>query len=576
MNKIDAVQNINFKGSRVNIVSLADIHGDILKVPQVIKSIQVHSKDLFEKAGDKSSLNLLAIAGDVFMNPKKRGFITQPSFCAGDIQYNFLTGLIFKTKMAVAKVASTTAKNFETIFAIGNHDLEGGDDWLFDKLKRAPMTTLMTNINKAKSPIVSQAMEEMPEKFVTSKVFEIPDDKVAGKVNKLLVLSATIPSMDYYCPNLLKGTTFYDNCNKNDASLEEKDLKKTISIIKQQVEKFKEENPKGSVIMLSHIGNRISTMIAKKVPEINLILNGHDHKGYADYVGKTIILSHGQNGEFYRGIHFNINDDGTVSVHSDRYNTQEYDQPARKDKKMQEFVNVNIKEDLKPLHKFDITKINRDDYVLNDSIRYSHNLMANYITSGMKEAALKYYPELDAIGIPTTIFRNGILSNDKRTTINNVDYLKIFDGVNATIADLKVGTISGLELYGLVLENVLNNLKSKTRNALIQWSDIRIDRTKIRQLKDNNFDPELSKAIQIRNPQTGEFEEIDPRREYQIILSDKYLLKKPTKNLSVPNEIKGKFKPIGKTYDELFKEYLESVNYDVDLTTDLVTEKRIL
>ena len=138
---------------------------------------------------------------------------------------------------------------------------------------------------------------------------------------------------------------------------------------------------------------------------------------------------------------------------------------SKRDKKMQEFVQANVKEDLKPLHKFDIMKINREDFVLNDTIRYSHNLMANYITSGMKEVALKLYPDLDAIGIPSTIFRNGLLSHEKRTTINNIDYLKIFDGINATIADLKVGTIRGAELYGLVLENVLNNLKSKSQSS---------------------------------------------------------------------------------------------------------------
>ena len=170
-------------------------------------------------------------------------------------------------------------------------------------------------------------------------------------------------------------------------------------------------------------------------------------------------------------------------------------------------------------------KMNREDFVLNDTTRYSHNLMANYITSGMKEAALKLYPDLDAIGIPSTIFRNGLLSHEKRTTINNIDYLKIFDGVNATIADLKVGTIRGAELYGLVLENVLNNLKSKTRNALIQWSDIRVNRTMIKELKDNIYDSRLADSIQIRNPKTGEYENIDPWKEYKIILSDKYLLK---------------------------------------------------
>lgn len=569
--KINNINNTTFQASKVRIVSLGDVHGDILKIPQVIKSIQVHSKELFDKSNEESTLNLFTLVGDFFMNPKKRGFLTNPGFCAGDIQYNFLSTMIFKIKMASKSVGDT----FHTIFTPGNHDLEGGDDWLFKKLTRAPMTTILTNINKTKSPLVRVLMEEYPEKFVTSKVFEIPDDKNTKKTNKLLFLSTTIPSMDYYCPGLLKETAFLDNSNKNDASLEEKDLKRTLAAIKQEIETFKEKNPTGSIILLSHAGNKISTIIAKRFPDINLILNGHDHKTFDDLVGKTLILSHGQGCEFYRGIHFNIEDDGSVHIHSDKFMTQQYDQVARKDKKMQEFVQVNIKEDLKPLHQFNIYNINREEFVLTDSIRYSNNVMANYITSGIKEAASKQFEDLDAVGIPSTIFRNGILSYEKRTTLNNIDYLKIFDGVNATQANLKVGTILGVELYGLVLENVLNNLKSRTRNALIQWSDIRVDRTLIKSLKDNLYDPKLVDSIQIRNPKTGEYENIDPRKEYKIILSEKYL-SKSTKNINVPDKIREKFEEIEKTYDDFFREYLTSIDFDINFDSETVREKRIL
>lgn len=80
-----------FKSAQVNIVSTADNHGDILSMPQMMKAIQMNKKDLFEKSSEKSTLNLFAIAGDFFMNPSKRGFLTNPQFSNGDIQYNFLT-----------------------------------------------------------------------------------------------------------------------------------------------------------------------------------------------------------------------------------------------------------------------------------------------------------------------------------------------------------------------------------------------------------------------------------------------------------------------------------------------------
>lgn len=595
INPISTNTKVNFKASRVNIVSIADMHGSILSVPQVIKSIQVHSKGLYEKAAESSTLNLLALSGDVFMNPKKYGFLSLPQFCAGDIQYNFLTALIYKVKTFVTSQKKFSSKdnnegkknlensnvsleipksNFETIFTLGNHDLEGGDTWIFDKLMRAPMLTILSNIDQEKSPLVKKLMAKEDSKIVTSKVFEIPDTR-KGRKNRLLVLGATIPSMDYYCPNMLRETEFYDNSNKNDASLSARNLRKTFAILKQEVDAFKLKYPKGAVILMSHMGNKISRMIAERIPEINLILNGHDHKSFSDLVGKTLILSHGQNCEFYQGIHMDIDTDGVVKIHSDKYETQPYDQPARKDKGIQLFVNANVRKDLEPYCRFDITKVNREELVLTNSIRYSNNIMANYITSALRDEARKVYRDLDVVGVPSTIFRNGLLSHEKRTTINNIDYLKIFDGVNAELAELRIGTVTGKELYDLVLENVLNNLKSKTRNALIQWSDIRIDRTLIKSLEKDLENPRLREAIQIRNKETGEFEMIDLGKEYKMILSDKYLLKS-TKNVRVPEQIQERFVETGFTYDILFMNYLKSINFDINLDSDEVREKRII
>ncbi len=83
-------ENVSFKSSQVNFVSMADNHGDLLAMPQMFKAIQINKKDIFEKAADNSTLNVLAIAGDFFMNPAKKGFLTNPDFNNGDVQYNFL------------------------------------------------------------------------------------------------------------------------------------------------------------------------------------------------------------------------------------------------------------------------------------------------------------------------------------------------------------------------------------------------------------------------------------------------------------------------------------------------------
>jgi len=567
--KVNSVDNTTFKASRVNLLSFADNHGDILKIPQMVKAVQMHKKDVFEKATEKSTLNLMAIAGDFFMNPKKKGFLTNPEFCNGDIQYNFLQKLLYTAKACVGREGV-----FDAVYTPGNHCFDGGDQWLFDKMARSTITTIVSNVNKERSPIANNYIRDPDVNIVTSKEYAIPDNKDPNKVNKMLVLGMTIPSMNYYNPGLMEKTEFYDNSNKNDALLEEKDLRKTLRVMKYHIRSFKHKNPKGAVVVLSHMGNKISKIMAKAAPEINLILNGHDHKDFETMVGSTLILSHGQASNFFRASQMTIEDDGSVSIQTRKFDTEKYEQIARKDQKIQATVNINIKDDLVPLVKYEHPGATPEELVLDDSIRYSNSLLANYFTSALKVVAQDYFHDLDFVALPSTIIRNGLKSNEKRTTMNNMDFLKIFDGVNEDRAKLKYGTITGKQLYDLILENVLNNLKSRTRNALIQWSDIQINRTLIKSLKDDLDNPKLLEAIKIRNIKEDKFEPIDFNKEYKMLISDKYLLK-DTANIKVPATIKNNFVQTKFTYEDLFREYLDLIDYNI-VMTKAAREQRIL
>lgn len=558
-----------FKSAQVNIVSTADNHGDILSMPQMMKAIQMNKKDLFEKSSEKSTLNLFAIAGDFFMNPSKRGFLTNPQFSNGDIQYNFLTKMIYTAKMAAG-----SKNKFDAVYTPGNHCFDGGDEWLLKKFDRAPVSTVLTNIDRSHSPVADKLIRENSN-IDTYKLYNIPDSKNPDIVNKVLVLGITIPSMNYYNPGLLKKTRFYDNSNKNDALLEEKDLRKTIRVVKYHVSQFKEKYPDGAVVLLSHTGNKISAMLADRIPGINLILNGHDHKEFEILRGNTFILSHGQGNKFLRGIQLKFNDEGKLEeIRAKKIETEKYESRARKDARLQEFVNVNIKEDLVPLVYFKDYSGNTEELLLDDSIRYSNNVLANYITSAIKRAVRRKYPEIDAVGIPSTIFRNGLKSNEKRSTFNNMDLMKMFDGVSENLSMVRVGKINGKELFDLVLENVQNNLKSRTRNALIQWSDIQVNRTLIKEINNGKSDATYADAIKIREKNTKRFIPIDFNKEYTILMSDKYLLK-DTENIKAPAKIRDKFEKIPQSYDSLFRKYLKLINYDVKIT-DKTRENRVL
>ncbi len=558
--------NIPFMSSQINIVSMADNHGDILGIPQVIETIKKNKEDIFEKSNEKSTANVLSIAGDYFMNPAKKGLLTNPQFSLGDVQYNFLLKLIYDTQMA-----SGNKNNFTALYGFGNHCFGAGDEWLFKKLNRAPMYTLTTNIDLKHSKLKNELEKS---KFTDFKILEIPDSKNPKLKNHILFLGVTIPSY-YYNPDTIKQIKFYDGTYKNDAAINEEDLKKTIKILRNHVKEFKDTYPDGAVVMLSHMGNKLSQIFAKKIPDINLILNGHDHKEFTTVAGKTLILSHGQNNDFFNNVKIVFDDKGELQfIRNTKYNTQPYALKARKDKGLQEFVQTSLRKDLEPLVYFDQKSGESEEMIFDNTIKYKNNIVANYITSAIKASVKEIYPQVDSVGIPSSVIRNGLKSNINRTTFNNIDLLDMFKGVDETVAGIRIGTISGEEVVKLITENVKNNLKSKTRNPILQWSDFRVNKTLISDILNGKSNKDYSDAISFRSPKTGEYEPIDVYKGYCILMSDKYLIK-DTKNIKFPAQIRDKFVKIDESYDILFKRYLDMVDRKVVITDDIRKERII-
>ena len=224
------------------------------------------------------------------------------------------------------------------------------------------------------------------------------------------------------------------------------------------------------------MGNLLSRMIAEEVPNINVILNGHDHKKTDTLFDRTAIISLGKNNNLIKSVNI------------------EFDDSAK-------HVTTTIQ-------KYDV---------------------GNY--------------------------------NEKA---QNLDMIRLFAGANENLSALKIGTIKGNELFSLALENTLNNIKNPERRGMIQWSDLQINRTLIKQIKDNESNEDIKTAIKIRDEQTGKFEPIDMEKEYSVVLPDKYLLK-DTPKVQVPFSLHEKFGTIQGNLNSYFKEYLELNEFNFDL-----------
>ena len=554
----------SFRAAQLNIVATSDNHGNLLTYPMLAQTIENNKNDIFVKSGEPSTLNVFAVAGDWFMNPSKRGFVTNPKDSSGKLQLKFLNQMIDFVKVQAGKNS-----NFETVFALGNHDLDAGDTFVYNVIDSKKFKTLITNADEKNSPKLKKLMEKNPN-IVKSQVFSIPDDKNPNLNHKVLFIGATIPSMQFYNPGLLKDLKFFDDCDKKDAKLKKEDLQKTINSIREEVKTFKDKNPKGAVVLLSHMGNPISKMVRDEVPDIDVILNGHDHKNLITVKGSTNIDSLGKDNEIIKSLNLKFDDDGNLEKDINTYYTKTTSKVNLEQNPIQKLANELLREDLKPIVSLTDISGNKTDLPFSEDIRYKNSYLANWLTSAVKRPIRDLLGgENVIVGIQSSIIRGGL-----RDGSNNLDIMKIFDGVSEDLSDIGIGNVTGEELVGLITENIKENLKAPKRSTIIQWSDIQINRTLISDIIQNKSNKSYADAIKIRDEFTKEFKPIKLDKEYKIAIGQKFLVKD---DIEWPRKIRNKFKYLNKTYDQLLRSYIASdnINYQLKITPK-TKENRIL
>jgi hypothetical protein len=430
--------------------------------------------------------------------------------------------------------------NFDAVYSLGNHCYGAGDEFIFNKLKNAPVTTVLSNVNLAKSPLVSGLMENH-KNFVKSQEYEIQDDKNPDLKHKVLFMGLTVPSLG----GRLENTEIYDNGTKREIHITENDLQTTFASLQNQVNEFKERNPKGAVILLSHAGLPVAKMLGQNVQGINVILNGHDHRKDDQYDNNTLIASLGQDNEMLKAVNIKFGDNGELE--SVKVNTLEVGK--ERDKATQAELEKVLGDDVRAL-----IKLNGEELKYDDFIRYSNSHLMNYLTTAVFEEAKKDHPALDILGIPSNNVRKGLEDGS-----NNIDLMQVFDGASGAGAVLGKASLTGKELGFIINKNIENNLKSPTRSALVQWSDIQIDRTSA---QNGQWDD----IIKMRNKETGEFEPLNQNARYEVILPARFLKDFP--------EITAGFEPLDKTFNEYLMQSLKSDDFEINVT-DKIREQRV-
>jgi hypothetical protein len=376
------------------------------------------------------------------------------------------------------------------------------------------------------------------------------------------------------------------------------------------------------------MGGRLSEIVRKNIPEIDHILNGHDHKNLQSNVGKTSINSLGKDNEMIKALNFEFDDDGNlVKASMTPYFTETTVTDGLEKHPFQKFLNSFFEKDLEPLVSINELKsenlekefdekfnnivnqvienlgintpelkeqmlankefknlvyaeadkqLSKEEQVdkgikklpYGNEIRYQNSYLMNYLTSAIKRVIRQNYaPDVFSVAIQSSIVRGPLTDG-----ADNLGVMKVFDGVSEDLSNLKMGTVKGSELVGLIVENVLANLKAPTRNTIIHWSDVMVNRSLIKSIHDKTADSKYPDAVRVRNKLTKEFEPIDLNEDYKIVIGEKFLVKD---DIEWPKKIRNRFESLDKTYDQLFREYISSVDYKLNVTPK-TKEKRIL
>lgn len=559
--------NVSFGKSEVNIVATSDNHGKTETLPRYYHLIHSKISELFGKKTKntpKSVANVAVFNGDWFMNPRPTGYLSKPNLCNGDIQYTFLRSFVNMFK--------ATDENSHVLFNMGNHDLDGGAKKLFRYLKASGATTVLTNTNIQTSTLFKEldiAKGTIDRKFVPEYIVEVKDDKNQNLTNKVLFLAITTPAMNHYIPEGIENIDIADKEKEN-----KKFYPETIKMVNDRINKFKTNNPKGSVVLLAHTGAVVAKDIASKVDIApNLILNGHDHKDLEvsfNANGQEVkMVSLSENNQKVDSIKLHFNDNGDLDNITTKKLYASKIEERRPDNITTKKNDKLLKKDLNPY-----VYINSEVPLKMEGVRNSNNHLANFINDNILEAINKtpVGKKTELLCIPSTAFRRSLNHNEWST---NSDILNLLNGNVESISRVHVGSASGEDVVSMVLENMIVHKDDELRHTILQWSGLRINKKQLVILANKlNLNSQAdftetkraeyikqaidSNAIEIKD-KNGDYQPVDLQRAYKLALPNYFFVKDRVPTATrLGNCEDSTFKPLNKTMIELFKENLGS------------------
>lgn len=542
---INPRSNVNFKGALININALADTHGHLEELNDAFETIKENQRDIF-CTEDKGRCNVFTVCGDWFIDGGRKGFETNPNRENGKFQLTMLNEFYKQIK--------NMAYNTKTIFTAGNHDVDGGVKLLNYIFKKIDSDVIISNLDYDNSPAIQDNINS--NKVMPEKIIEVEDNKNPELKHKILFLAIAPVNMYAYQKNL-EGISFIDNVDKVSKNITKSDYENTLTVCKKRITKFKEENPKGLVVVCSHTGVEFSENLARE-SNVDLIFDAHEHKEETRFVNSTPIVSLSQNYKKLVNAKFIINDDGDIKY----LQLKDLQLNLKKEKGIfAKLFEKIFKEDIKT--KYSIScKDKSIKELVPDGVRFQNNYLSNFVTDSILEELKKIDENIDIFALNSSSIRNPLPVSDE-LSVTPFDVMDVLAGIRSEEGQVMTTEVSGEELLYLVKDNVLFNKDNPTRNTLIQYSGLIIDKTSLLNAISNGEDEKsLYKYVKIAKTNNP----INPLRQYKIANPEKYFNKHKNPRIK---SLKSSSKFVGKTVQELFKTHFETSGGKLEAKCDI-------
>ena len=523
----------SFKAATISINAFSDTHGELSLASCALEEIRNHQNDIFLPE-EKGKRNVLAVCGDWYMDGGKTGYKSNPDKKLGYFQNEMFNSFISEIKKIAANVIP--------IFTPGNHEFDGGVPLLDDILSNLDSEILITNLNIPCSDGFNKTRNR--NKLINQYILEVEDDKNPELKHQILFLGISPVNLLYYQKNLC-GVKLTDNILKPQAKVQKDDYSRTLNQCKLIIDNFKQKNPDGFVILMSHTGVGFADNLAKEAP-VDLVFDGHEHKTKLRKSNKTPIIPLSKNFQKIINAKLEIDDDGKlkdiniISLHPKR---------TKQSGILFDLYKDIFRDDMEEIYTIK-TPNSKIKTLSDEGVRTGNNYLANFVTDSVLEELRKKDNDIDFFALNSSAIRHPLKAGND-PAVSSFDIMNVLVGIKEEDGNILTTVINGEDLIFMILDNFLFNREKPLKNSLIQYAGLDIDKTKMLQAYDNGAS--LSElACFVTNTRTNKPIEIN--QIYKIANVEKYFMKSQNPQIKATKHIS---KYTGNTVQELFIRHFE-------------------